>query len=412
MSAAFHCAGEALLLERAERAGGLAVTNFDKGYGFDVTGHWLHMRDERVRKRFSQLVSMREVERRSRIFAHGRGIAYPFQSNLKDLPPDVRVDCLVGAVEAHVRRKMGVSEPGRFDGYVLHHFGEGIAREFMFPYNRKLWGVVPGEISHAWCQRFVPVPDLKQILEGALTDSNEGAGYNASFSYPLEGGIGALTTAMAAQLPSIVFGQQVRLIHAGERWLETSDGTRYGFKNLISTVPLKELVLLTEDAPRETRQAASLLRCTSLTYYDLGLNRKVLDGLHWVYLPHPELPAYRIGSYSNAVATMAPDSCTSLYVELANGMDIDHGESLLSVVLDVISRLGTAVERENVDVWTRRKIDYAYVIYDENYEAATQAIFDFLGESRVHSIGRYGKWVYASMEDALIDGRAVAREIA
>ena len=42
-----------------------------------------------------------------------------------------------------------VSLPARY-------FGEGIARHFMLPYNEKLWGVHPREITAAWCSRFVP----------------------------------------------------------------------------------------------------------------------------------------------------------------------------------------------------------------------------------------------------------------
>jgi len=411
MATAMFLDGESLVLERESRAGGLAVTNVELGYRFDATGHWLHMRDPEMIARFGAVVPMRQVYRKSAILAYGGLVAYPFQSNLKDVPPAVRTDCLVGAMEAYGRRVSGTPVPEMFGDFVLHHFGEGIAREFMFPYNTKLWGVPPDEISNAWCQRFVPVPDLKQIIEGAFTDRNEKAGYNAAFSYPATGGIDAFSSALAAGLRNVHLDRDVVRVHLAERWVETADGERIAWNNLVSTMPLKELVGVLVDAPDQVRQAGKLLSSTAVTYYDLGLDRKVMNGLHWAYLPDPALPAYRVGCYSNAVDSMAPDGCSSVYVELANGVGVDHDRAL-DLVLGVISQLGEPVGRENVKVWRIRKIPYGYVIYDRHWERARSTVLDHLATGGVQSIGRYGKWVYSSMEDALVDGREAARKLA
>ena len=411
LSTALHNSRETVVLERARHPGGLAVTHHEDGYSFDVTGHWLHMREAAIKARFSPLLAMHEVERKSKIFTHDRLIAYPFQSNLKDLPHEIRLQCIMGAVEAHCRRRSGGREPERFGDFVEHHFGSGIAREFMVPYNSKLWGVEPNEISRDWCQRFVPIPDLQQILEGCFSQANESAGYNASFSYPNQGGIGTFSAALAAQVPNIRTECDVAGIHCGEKWLETSTGSRHGFDHLVSTIPLKELVLRLVDAPAEVLAAGQRLACTSLRYFNIGLTRPALQGLHWIYLPDSKLPAYRIGSFSNAVPYMAPEGCSSLYVELATDREIDD-EAALDSVLDVLSRIGPAVGRADVAVWQTRTVDYAYVIYNHDYQAARNCILDFLAGYGIQSIGRYGKWVYASMEDALIDGRNAAEAIA
>lgn len=410
LSTALHLPGESLILEKSHRPGGLAVSHSEGGYTFDVTGHWLHMRDPAIRERFGGLVVMPDVVRTSRIFTHQRLIAYPFQSNLKDLPANVLVECLMGAIDAHVRRAVGAEVPQGFGDFVLHHFGEGIAREFMFPYNTKLWGVSPFDISHSWCQRFVPVPDLRQIVEGAVTARNEGDGYNATFSYPRTGGIEAFSQALAGKVRHLELNREVAAIHPGEKWVETVEGIRYDYNHLVSSLPLKWFVQHLVEAPEDVRNAAALLRCTSLNYLDLGLNRPALKGQHWVYLPDPKTIAYRIGSFSNACAVMAPEGCSSLYVELGNHREYDEG-SALDEALDVLSAMDRPVARENVDVCRLRRVDHAYVIYDRYYEACLSCILPFLEEHGILSVGRYGKWVYASMEDALIDGRNAAKKI-
>lgn len=411
LSTALHLGSEYVLLELGSRPGGLCVTDEVDGFRFDVTGHWLHMRDPGIRTRFGSLTAMGEVERQSKIFMHDRLISYPFQSNLKDLPDDKKLACLSGALEAHIRRVQGTPEPDAFDAFVLHHFGEGIAHEFMFPYNQKLWGVEPSGISRAWCQRFVPVPDLKQILEGTFTDANERAGYNASFSYPLQGGIGAFCTGLAGRVSGVRLNADVVRVHSGERWVETADGRRWSYRHLVSTMPLTKLAEAVVDAPEDVKDAARRLRCTSLRYFDLGLDRKVLRGQHWLYLPDPKSVVYRMGCYSNAMASMAPEGCSSLYVELANGMEYSDDEAL-DEALGIISRVGPPVDRTNVKVLRSRVIDFAYVIYDWDYEAARSKVLDFVTVAGIQSIGRYGKWVYSSMEDALLDGRKAASRIA
>jgi len=55
---------------------------------------------------------------------------------------------------------------------------------------------------------------------------------------------------------------------------------------------------------------------------------------------------------------------------------------------------------------------YAYVIYDKEYKNSTEAIHKFLKFFDVFSIGRYGKWEYSAMEDAIIQGKKTINMIA
>jgi len=412
MSTALHLDEEALVLEREDRLGGLCVSHETDGYTFDITGHWLHLRDPEMRRLSEARIDLPATTRVSSVFSHGRVTDYPFQANLRGLPDPVIVDCLTGAVDAHLEgARAGERAPAAdFAEHVQRHFGKGIADHFMFPYNTKLWGVPPEAISHAWCQRFVPVPDLQQIIAGAFTDENRAMGYNASFHYPEAGGIGAYSAALGAGLANVRTNADVRAVHVGEGWLELADGTRLGFERLVSTMPLDRLVAIWVDAPQAAKDAGRRLRCAKVDYLDLGVRSEVLQGSHWVYLPDPDLSIYRMGCYTNARPSMAPPGCSSLYVELRNDQPVDTEEAL-DDALAVLSAMGPAVGREDVAVCTRRTIPHAYVIYDHDYPAAREATFGALEARGVISTGRYGKWIYASMEDALLDGRVAARTL-
>jgi protoporphyrinogen oxidase len=58
-----------------------------------------------------------------------------------------------------------------------------------------------------------------------------------------------------------------------------------------------------------------------------------------------------------------------------------------------------------------RTIPGAYVIHDRAYGPARDAVRSWLAERDVFVAGRSGSWEYSSMEDALLAGRQVARQL-
>jgi protoporphyrinogen oxidase len=401
---------DAVILEREAAPGGLCVSREEKGYTFDLTGHWLHLRDKEMRRLCLEALGLDEVQRESRIWTHGRFCEYPFQANLKGLPEEVVEECLEGLMEAKLAPP--AADRVDFGAHVLRHFGAGIARHFMIPYNTKLWGVPPGQIGSDWCQRFVPVPDWRTIVRGAFR-SNPALGYNAAFSYPGHGGIGAFSGALAAvagKVADLRYNHEVAQVDLGRRVLRCNGGSEFGFENLVSTMPLPVLVQRCVDAPAAVREAAAALRCTSLRYVDLGIKGPALAGQHWVYVPEEKWAIYRLGCYSNAIPGMAPAGCSSLYVEIRNDRRVGNAE-VVAHTLEVLSEIGPRVTQNEVEVLRFGTIPHAYVIYDHAYGAARQVVLDWLASQGVQSIGRYGSWVYNSMEDALLEGRRAAQVV-
>ncbi|MBU1535021.1 NAD(P)-binding protein, partial [Myxococcota bacterium] len=74
--------GDCILLERSDTPGGLSATRVERGYGFDFTGHWLHLADSKLAEKAKDLVEMVEIERRARVYFKGRYLPYPFQLHL------------------------------------------------------------------------------------------------------------------------------------------------------------------------------------------------------------------------------------------------------------------------------------------------------------------------------------------
>lgn len=403
------------MLEGASRTGGLLRTEDIDGFLFDYTGHWLHIRDQRTTDLIEDLLpgGLLRVTRKAAIYSSGAMTLFPFQANLFGLPADVVRECLQEAVAAAISSAGGTAGiPANFEEYANIHFGRGIAGRFIVPYNTKLWGVAPSEVTAEWTQRFVPLPDIRQIIDGALGFSAQAMGYNTSFVYPATGGIESITRAMAARLDAsrTVLNTRPTALSATGKWIEFN-GRRVAWDHLVSSAALPDLVAMTVDAPEEIRAAASQLRCSRLRFVNVGLDAPCpLNGNHWVYLPEDRFPFYRVGVFSNAIPSLAPAGKSSLYVELANDRDVPDAEVTASL-LAFLKEIGSIESDDQMLFAKFREHPWGYVIFDENCVPARDMILNWYRESGIKSIGRYGAWTYNSMEDAILEAIAAAAEI-
>ncbi len=412
MSAAWHLRASGVpfrLFERASHPGGHVVTLEDNGFRFDKTGHLMHLRDPQMRALVLGWLGddVVEVQRRSMIWSHGVYTRYPFQANTFGLPPAVAYECVMGYLQA--RERTWDSAPRDFEQFCLQHFGEGFSKHFMIPYNCRLWGVHPREITAAWCSRFVPIPRLEDVISGAVGLAGQELGYNASFLYPRLG-IGELTRNMARTLPEIELDRDPVAIDAAARTIRFSDGQTIEYNQLVSTAPLDRLCALLTDAPEPVRTAASQLRCNPLWYLDAALDVPAGRPYHWVYVPEEKYPFYRVGCYSHFSPALAPPGKSCLYIELA-----DRSEPDLSVlgpqVANALVEMGWIQRADQIAFLRKRRIDHAYVIFDHHYYDAVALIHAWLRQHRILSVGRYGGWNYSSMEDALMFGRDAAEQV-
>jgi len=417
LSAAPELGGRYRLVERASRPGGLCRTEARDGFLFDATGHWLHLRDPGIRALVEELLpgGWVSVERRAAVRSHGTFTPYPYQVNTFGLPPEVVAENLLGFLEARLGeagRARREREPRDFAEHVLRELGEGFARNFMFPYNRKLWTVEPAELSPEWMGRFVPRPTVEQVVRGALGLDAGALGYNATFLYPREGGIESLVRALAARLPRPAeCGVQPVAIDPERGRATLSTGEEVACRAVISTAPLPETVRLVRGAPPEVREAAAALRAATVTYVSVAARDVGAPPWHWVYLPEPRHRPYRVGSASAAVPALAPPGCRSFYVEISGRAPVPPAEAE-AAALDSLVELGFLRGPGDVLFLEVGVLPDAYVIHDHACAPARRTVLEWLEGRGVLAAGRGGLWEYSSMEDALRSGRDAARRLA
>lgn len=420
LSAAYHLPDkDYTILEKDSEAGGLCRSYSINGFRFDYTGHLLHFRDQETRKFVEDLLRGRlaSLERRSYIYSKGVYTPYPFQVNIHGLPPDVVRECLIGFIHAWSKNNRE-GTPGfedrekNFSEWIYDTFGAGIARHFMIPFNAKLWKVPLEEMTSDWVSWLVPRPTLEEVIDGAVGTGKRDLGYNSTFLYPKSGGIGILPEAFLPYVRNLRLSCGLDSIDIKERIILLQDGTRMRFDQIISTIPLPELVGITKDLPEWLSLSVRHLRYVSVYDINIGVKRGCISDKHWIYFPEPEFVFYRVGFPMNFSREVAPPGTSSIYAEVSYlpGDSIDEG-FLRKRVIDGLISAGILKDNDEVLVMDIKDIKYAYAVYDRYRMDNIDKIKYWFEAHGIYTIGRYGSWEHSSMEDAIRQGREAAYKI-
>ena len=416
LSTAYHLGSTPYrLIESEPEVGGLCRSVREHGFTFDHTGHLLHLRRPEIRELvFSMLPPERwlRIDRRSGIYSHGVHTEYPFQVNTRGLPREVVRECVMGFAET-LQSKREIGPDPSFGRWALATFGEGIARHFMFPYNEKLFRTDLEEMTADWVSWSIPKPSWPDVVRGALGTNRKAFGYNPQFLYPADGGIDHLPRAFLPRIRPPEINCTVERIEAGRGIAHLSGGESLAYRALVSSLPLDRLIQSIDDAPTELRNAAAHLRAVSVLNLNLGYDTPCPQPYHWVYYPEGRFPFYRVGVYSNLAPATAPPGASSFYVEISHLRGDSVDVASLTEECDIALReVGLVTANARRIVARPIRIAIAYVIHDRVRREIVPRIQAYLAERKIHSIGRYGNWEYAAMEDALFQGRVIGQSLA
>jgi protoporphyrinogen oxidase len=414
ISAAYHLEKKGftdyIVFEKESSIGGLCRSVMQDGYTFDFTGHLLHTSDNYFRTLLHELVGfdhLNAIERRSFVYSQDTYTQYPYQINLHGLPVNTIIDCITG----YIQRSSSKKNTKTFPEWVNTHFGKGFGKHFFLPYQRKIFAYNPYKLSSSWTGRFVPPTSLEHIIRGALEKpDNTIVGYNANFLYPKKGGIASWVNTFAGHISNAMYTHyRVTRIDIANNVLYFSNGHSEPYEKLITTIPLDALLQLIEEKSDTTLyRAHKHLLCNSVINFNLGVNHPHLSDKHWIYFPEKQYPFYRLGFPHNFSVHMAPAGHSSLYGEFAY---INKSPSwinkTLKQALDATKKL-LSINETDITTECIIPIQHAYVIYDFWREAHLPKLLKALQKQDIYSIGRYGEWKYASMQEAVLDGKKIA----
>ena len=407
LSFAYHYDPSIPVFEKESSIGGLVRTLDVEGFKFDLAPHLLHLRSDYVKDLvFNQFrPKLAKHIRKARIHYDNRVIPYPFELNLYSLSSKIKQNCLRGLeeVERISRATEDVMKISSYREYAMKAFGRGIAEHYLLPYNRKIWDTDPRQMTCEWMRR-LPTAQVEKIRKNAFAPDTDMFGYNVEFFYP-ENGIKALAEAFGNRLKDIRLNRRVIRIDTSAKQVYFTKGDSIQYGRLVSTLPLRTLVDLigaTDLQKFGQRLVGSTVYCISLV-----ISGTVPEGVHWMYFPEKNFPFYRISFPKNYFPKSTPGDEQILSVEVGSrNMNLDMAR-LRNQVIETV--MGMAIFNIKKLIFTYcTKIPDAYCIYDFERTKTVNSILADLKKMDIESVGRYGRWEYSAMEDAILQGMELA----
>lgn len=390
-----------LVIEGDDEIGGYCKTVTREGFVWDYSGHFFHFKHPEIEAWLRARMpgqEVRTVAKKSFIRYGDHTVDFPFQKNIHQLPQSEFVDCLHDLYFARASGAPRAPE-NNFKEMLYARFGRSIAEKFLIPYNEKLYACDLAELDRDAMGRFFPHADLDEIIRNMRAPDN--ASYNASFTYPAGGAIQYVNALASALRPgSLSLNETLLSVDLRERVARTSK-REIRFERLVSSAPFPRLAAmcgLTHDRGAFT--------WNKVLVFNLGFDQKGARDVHWVYFPDRATSFYRIGYYDNIFDT----DRLSLYVELGfpRGAEVPV-EAMRARVLDDLRALGIITTHKLVAEHSV-VMDPAYVHITTRSNAELNRVGRALRAHGVYSIGRYGGWTYCSIEDNIVEARALAAD--
>lgn len=387
------------IVEKEDRPGGLCKTFYQDGFVWDYAGHFFHFATPHIKAFFEQKVSVNDMVKcvkNTNINYNGMIIEYPFQLNIHQLPKNEFIDCLYDLFHRTEKEKYV-----NFEDMLYGKFGKSITEKFLKPYNEKLYACDLNELDIDAMGRFFPYATLEQIIDNMKKSSIET--YNSTFDYPKQGAQFFIDLMLdQINLKRILLNTEVESVELDKK-VAVINGEKIEYEVLINTIPLNHFLRLLNGT--KTYKLEKMLSCNKVLVFNLGFDKQAENtSTHWTYFPMKECNFYRAGYYSNILGT----DRLSMYIEIGykENDKIDFDEQLRLTLMN-LKKLKIITDHKLIS-YNTLVINPGYVHITEKSIKGVSTFKKALKMKDVYTIGRYGSWIYCSIEDCIIQAMRLA----
>jgi protoporphyrinogen oxidase len=401
-----------ILLEKSHVFGGHCSSYVFEGCIFDEGPHISFTKNTQIQKYLWREEDSYITEPLISNYWKGKWIPQPVITNLVFLPFAIRLKVISSFL---VRPRFGTVK--NYQEWSHKKFGRYYSRNFVGKYTRKYWTLEPNEMSVEWIEKRIYSPKFREVIYGSIfrTQKNwkKKQHYVQKFVYPNQNGFQEFVNRLMRLIKnkdSLFLNSTVTSIDYKSRQIWLSNGEKIDFKNLISTIPLPNLIeMLNLETDSPIFIASKKLRATSLTLVDLVYDVEPLITQHWSYIYDEEFLTTRVHFPFKLNPTNCPPGIFNVQVEIyADTQVVTENELIEQVVLE-LETLGICSKKPiNSQI---KRIEFANVIFDHQRLGANNEILPFLKKHGIYTAGRFGNWDYSWSDDSFLSGANSAAEI-
>jgi len=421
-----------IVLEKADKVGGISRTETYKGYRFDIGGHRFFTKVGEVQAFWKEILGndFIQVPRLSRIYYENKFYDYPLSlfKTLTNLGVWRSFLILLSYLKAKWKKYTKPRiEAETFEEWVIDCFGERLYSIFFKTYTEKVWGIPCSQIRADWAAQRIQNMSLKRAVFNALFGGQDAKSLIKEFDYPRLGP--GMMWERCQQLveeqgsPVYLNTNVIKVEREGNRVtaiVTEQDGkiTRLTGDHFINSMPVSALLhRLDPLPPDEVLQAARGLKYRDFLIVSLIVKRKDLFPDNWLYIHSPEFQVGRIQNFKNWSPEMVPDadkSCLGMEYFCSEGdalWEMDD-QALIQLATAEVIRLNLGVAPGDVEDGVVIRQHKAYPVYDGEYRQHLQVLQDYLQSfENLQTVGRNGMHRYNNQDHSMLSAMLAVRNI-
>jgi protoporphyrinogen oxidase len=419
---------KSVVLEKADRVGGISRTETYKGYRFDIGGHRFFTKVGEVEQLWQEVMGDEfiKVPRLSRIYYDNKFFSYPLEpyNALSNLGLINSTLIMWSYFKAKVKPNP-IEE--NFEQWVSNRFGKRLFKTFFKTYTEKVWGIPCTEIRADWAAQRIKGLSLTKAVVNALFGSNDTKSLIKEFNYPVYGP-GQMWERFQQKLDSngspVHLNTEVTEVErkgnriTGVTVKQNGKTNKVTGEHYVSSMPVSLLLKKMSPAPpKKVLKAANNLKYRDFLIVSLVVDQAELFPDNWIYIHSPEFKVGRIQNFKNWSKAMVPDqSKTCLGMEyFCNENDTlwqMSNTELIKLASKEIKELGLVDPEINIEDGTVIRQFKAYPVYDDEYKSNLEVIQEYIQTfENLQTVGRNGMHRYNNSDHSMLTGLLAAKNI-
>lgn len=418
LGAAYHVKKQGsrpVIFEKRSRPGGHTSSHaVEGGFTFDEGPHVSFTKNPRIQELFAESVEQQYeiIQAYANNYWKGHWIKHPAICNLHGLPQDLVVDILKDV--AALQHQEAESQINNFADWLIASYGKTFSETFPFEYNQKYHTTHPENLSTEWLGPRLYKPSFEEVVRGALSPETRDVHYVDHFRYPTYGGFESYLRMFKEDI-DFRLEHYLERIDPKDKTLHFANGHVREFQQLVSSLPLTELVKRIDGTPAEVARAAGKLACSQCVCVSVGIDRSDISPAQWSYFYDQDIIFTRISMPHLLSPKTAPEGTGSIQVEVYYSekyKPLDQGlEAIEKQVIQDLRRCDLIREGDAILTVDTRLLPYANVIFDLDRAHSVETVHGYLRELGIHCCGRYGLWGYQWTDESFMSGEAAAENV-
>ena len=370
------------VFEKSEDVGGIAKVRMVGDFPYHkIGGHCFNSKHPEVLDFiFNNVLEKDEwnlIERKASILFKGTRLDYPIEFSMKRLyesQPELALEFIEDYLNADHKKVDNLAD------WFVSNFGKSLAEQYFIPYNKKIWGRDPSEMSPDWVVDKLPQPNKKSFIKGLFSSASDNMPHS-TFYYPKCGSQNRLIDSLASGL-NIKKSSKVENIKKDEDGSFSILDERFDI--VIYTGPMNKAHEVFNIGDSKVLNAINDLKYNKVT--TMLWESKSTD-FTWTYLPDEDVLFHRMIHIGNFTQNSYPVTITETVGEVSYDDMVEAGKKI-DMLLNPLDY--------NVS-------DHAYVVFDKLIDENKSIIKDYFADSNVHFLGRFGQWDYFNMDVCMLE---------